>query len=442
VTSTADRLAAVLDHLGLERVLIATQMPGDIAGFCAKHPDRVAGLALVIASRITPSAFAPFGHKVMVLTGDSGIPSETAGATAPAMPDAARAVIEGYAATAWSNIAAERPDDLCNHLEHFLGAIDGASSPRPDVQAEGEIAGVTFRVSGTGPALILPPFFLAASQWEPVIERLSRRFTTVVLGGAHIGGVAMLEDRASLASYRDLFRAIIHRMDVPEGARVLEVGCGPAALCRQLLDARADIALTGLDANAYLLRDGADLARSKGLSVVHDTEPGAGQLRLVEGDATRLPFEDASFDAVHSITVLEECDADAALAEIVRVLRPGGVAGVAVRAIDMAQWWNLDLPDAIAAKVNTQPQSVSPGAVADRSLYPRMAAAGLGSVQGFPFMITFDRPDGPIWAYRAAHARGLLDEAERAVWDQAVASADAAGLLFQANPVHCAVGWR
>jgi SAM-dependent methyltransferase len=230
---------------------------------------------------------------------------------------------------------------------------------------------------------------------------------------------------------------------------VLEVGCGPAALCRQVLADRPDLALTGLDANGYLLREGAALAKATGLSVTtfaNASEIGnavtPGGLRLIEGDATALPFKDSSFDALYSITVLEECDADAALAEMTRVTRPGGPVGVVVRAIDMPQWWNLDLPPAIAAKVNAQPQSVSPGAVADRSLYARMAAAGFRDIQGFPSLLTFDRPDGPIWTYRASHARGLLDTEEQGIWDREIAARAAEGLLFQANPVHCAVGWR
>jgi SAM-dependent methyltransferase len=220
-----------------------------------------------------------------------------------------------------------------------------------------------------------------------------------------------------------------------------------------LLGARPDLALTGLDANRYLLNEGAALAKANGLAVTGpddpdatsntsstDSMPSSGGLRLITGDATKLPFADNSYDAVYSITVLEECDATMALAEMVRVVRPGGPVGVVVRAIDMPQWWNLGLPPAIAAKVNAQPQSMSPGAVADRSLYSRMAKAGFTSVQGFPYLLTFDRPEGPIWNYRASHARGLLNDAERQIWDRECAAAEAAGLLFQANPVHCAVG--
>ena len=52
------------------------------------------------------------------------------------------------------------------------------------------------------------------------------------------------------------------------------------------------------------------------------------RLRLEPADATRLPYEDASFDAAYSASVIEHIPGDgdvAAMAELARVLRPGGV---------------------------------------------------------------------------------------------------------------------
>jgi SAM-dependent methyltransferase len=52
---------------------------------------------------------------------------------------------------------------------------------------------------------------------------------------------------------------------------------------------------------------------------------------VVRGDATRLPFADASFDAVITSEVLEHVPDDTgALADLVRVLRPGGAFAVTV----------------------------------------------------------------------------------------------------------------
>ncbi|MDG2283989.1 MAG: class I SAM-dependent methyltransferase, partial [Alphaproteobacteria bacterium] len=315
----ANRLAAVLDHLNLEQVFLATQMPGDIAAFSVANFDRIAGVALIIPSRINPAAFARHGGCVMVLAGESGIPTDTADAAAPAMPDARQIRLAGYAATAWSDIAVERPDTLCQEIERFFSSLQSSAPPPLSVvPASGMVEGVTYRVMGAGPPLVLTPFFLAASQWEPVLERLTDRFTVIILGGAHIGGVAMLEDRASLPSYGDMLLNLLKRMDFPSKSEILEVGCGPAALCRRTLAAYPQAALTGLDANGYLLREGAALASAKGLDVngpaLSVEPPHSGALRLTPGDATNLPFADNSFDAVYSITVLEECDADKALA--------------------------------------------------------------------------------------------------------------------------------
>jgi SAM-dependent methyltransferase len=59
--------------------------------------------------------------------------------------------------------------------------------------------------------------------------------------------------------------------------------------------------------------------------------PGSAVAGVLRGDATRLPFPDASFDAVITSEVLEHVPDDtSALAELVRVLRPGGAFAATV----------------------------------------------------------------------------------------------------------------
>jgi SAM-dependent methyltransferase len=94
--------------------------------------------------------------------------------------------------------------------------------------------------------------------------------------------------------------------------RALDVGCaggGNTAVLRDL-----GWAVTGLEYSAA----GAEIAASRHLDVVR-------------GDATALPFGDATFDLVMSTDVWEHIEDDGAVArETVRVLRPGGRALVAV----------------------------------------------------------------------------------------------------------------
>jgi SAM-dependent methyltransferase len=153
-----------------------------------------------------------------------------------------------------------------------------------------------------------------------------------------------------------------------------------------------------------------------------------------------LPFEDNSYDCVYSVTVFEECDADRAIGETMRVVRPGGRVGLVVRALDMRQWWNLALPEPLLRKVEAPPHSVAPSGVADRSLYRKMREAGFVDLVCFPSLVTLDRPGGPIWRNREDHILSLLSLDELAVWRAERDRVEAEGLLLMAHPMHCAVG--
>jgi hypothetical protein len=127
---------------------------------------------------------------------------------------------------------------------------------------------------------------------------------------------------------------------------------------------------------------------------------------------------------------------------MIRVARPGARIGIVVRAIDLAQWWNLDLPDAISAVACVPPQSVGPGGVADASLYARMRHAGLVDLCAFPMLITLDRPEGPIWRYREDDVLSRLSREDAIAWSDAREKAARHGVLAQAHALHCAVGTK
>jgi SAM-dependent methyltransferase len=97
------------------------------------------------------------------------------------------------------------------------------------------------------------------------------------------------------------------------GARVLEVGCGAASCARWLIDRGADA--VGLDLSAGMLREARAADARSGVSVP-----------LVQADASHLPFPDATFDLVCSAfgAVPFVADTAALMAEVARVLRPGG----------------------------------------------------------------------------------------------------------------------
>jgi len=105
-------------------------------------------------------------------------------------------------------------------------------------------------------------------------------------GPLHPGGEAATQD-------------LLDRADVATGTRVLDVGCGAG--------------------------EAVALAADRGaMAMGVDPDPGRSDGRALRGDATRLPVADASVDVVLSECVLCLTDLNRSLAEIERVVAPGG----------------------------------------------------------------------------------------------------------------------
>lgn len=100
------------------------------------------------------------------------------------------------------------------------------------------------------------------------------------------------------------------------GDGVLDVACGPGNFSRAFASSVGDSGLVvGLDASETMLRRGAEELK----------RAGAGNVALVRGSATELPFVDASFDAVCCFAALYLFeDPLGAIDEMTRVLTPGG----------------------------------------------------------------------------------------------------------------------
>ena len=105
-------------------------------------------------------------------------------------------------------------------------------------------------------------------------------------------------------------RFLVSRLDAPPGAHVLDVATGTGLVASELL-ARG-YAVTGVDQSAGMLAT----ARAR---------LGEREVELHEARAEHLPFADASFDALTFTYLLRYVDDPAAtLAELARVVRPGG----------------------------------------------------------------------------------------------------------------------
>ena len=117
----------------------------------------------------------------------------------------------------------------------------------------------------------------------------------------------------------------------PPGRRTLDLGCGEGRVGAEL--ARRGHRVTGIDSSAAMV----ELARER-----HEAQV---------GDAAALPFEDGAFDLVVAyMSVMNFDNPEGAIAEVARVLEPGGrFCTAVVHPIDGAGRFAADDPDALFA---------------------------------------------------------------------------------------------
>jgi SAM-dependent methyltransferase len=116
------------------------------------------------------------------------------------------------------------------------------------------------------------------------------------------------------------------RLGLRAGERVLDMGCGAGRHAFEMYRRGADV--IALDQNADELSTVSEwfaAMREEG------SVPAGAEADVKQGDALNLPFPDGEFDRVVAAEVLEHIPDDgAAIAELARVLRPGGTLAVTV----------------------------------------------------------------------------------------------------------------
>lgn len=105
----------------------------------------------------------------------------------------------------------------------------------------------------------------------------------------------------------------IEAMGLRDGMKILEVGCAGGLLCHRLKERLPRLEITGIDFDIGHI----EYAKKK-------TKELNLQIEFIAGDATQLPFEDNTFDACFSHTVINFCDPTKFVSEQHRVLKPGG----------------------------------------------------------------------------------------------------------------------
>jgi demethylmenaquinone methyltransferase / 2-methoxy-6-polyprenyl-1,4-benzoquinol methylase len=114
-------------------------------------------------------------------------------------------------------------------------------------------------------------------------------------------------------------RFLVSRVGASPDDRVLDVATGTAAVAIELAR-RHRCSVVGLDQSPEMLETGRERVERARV---------ADRIELVEGSAERLPFDDASFDALSFTYLLRYVDdPQATMTELARVVRPGGTIGM------------------------------------------------------------------------------------------------------------------
>lgn len=185
------------------------------------------------------------------------------------------------------------------------------------------------------------------------------------------------------------------------GMRLLDVGCGPGTITLGLARAIRPGACVGVDIVPDVVAEATRRA----------AEGGAGNARFEVADTYALSFEDASFDVAHAHQVLQHVSRPvAALAEMRRVLRPGGLLAVRDADYGTMTWWPrserlqrfFDLYHAVAVRNGAD-------ADAGRRLASWVREAGFVDLRLSGTVVMFTEREavanwGLSWAERAVHS--------------------------------------
>jgi ubiquinone/menaquinone biosynthesis C-methylase UbiE len=201
------------------------------------------------------------------------------------------------------------------------------------------------------------------------------------------------------------------------GFRVLDVGCGPGTITVDLAARVVPAEVVGIDTSEEVIEAARQAAE----------EAGCGNVTFMTGDVAAVDAPDSSFDVVHAHQLLQHLpDPIAALTEMRRVLRPGGL--VAVRDSDYASFcWAPTDPrlDRWLQLYHRITEHNGAQADAGRWLPAWVRAAGFADLAVSSSTWTFaDAPDrswwGRVWADRVRRSDyrtqaieyGLSDEVE------------------------------
>jgi ubiquinone/menaquinone biosynthesis C-methylase UbiE len=224
----------------------------------------------------------------------------------------------------------------------------------------------------------------------------------------------VLETRGADPRQQAMRRVFLSSIDFPEGARVLDVGCGTGVLTRMLAQRPGVAEVVGVDRGKALV----ERARERSAELSNVT--------YREGDGESLPFDDATFDIITFDSVLSHMtEPERALAEAFRVLASRGHLAV----------FDGDYATTTVAIGEHDPLQTCVEAMMSHSLQDRWLVRRLPAlVRRRGFEVTDFQSHGFVDVFDAAYMLTIVDRgADMLVADGRIDAALAAGMKAEAR---------
>lgn len=123
-------------------------------------------------------------------------------------------------------------------------------------------------------------------------------------------------------------RKIIEGLDVKDGDRIIDIGCGDGYFLYLLSNLRLNLKLTGIDNDNLVLGNARKNLKAK-------------RIKLILGDVTDMPFKTRSFNKAIITEVLEHIDDDKkVLKEVYQILEPNGILLLTVPSYNFPFLWD------------------------------------------------------------------------------------------------------
>jgi ubiquinone/menaquinone biosynthesis C-methylase UbiE len=242
--------------------------------------------------------------------------------------------------------------------------------------------------------------------------------------------VTRLEARGKHPRFAGMMRDYLDAMGIDSARSVLDLGCGTGVAAR-MIARRPGFAgrVTGIDRSPHLVGAAIRLAREDGVG---------SRVEFRAGDSHTLQLRDAEFDAVVAHTLFSHLeDPRSVLREIVRVLKPGGKAGIFDGDSASITFANDDptagkaIDEAIIAAIVTNPRVM-------REMPQLLREAGLQIVAAFPYVLAevgrADFWDTAITSLvKLLPKAGAMTEPQAAEWAASMRRRSEEGTFFGAS---------